>query len=118
MLRNLLRQGIKDVAAGRDPKGIIRDAARAANVATSAGSTIAVQETARMFIRNSWYVAAWSQDVNAQTPLGRTILDEPVVLFRTSDGKVNALEGRCAHRGMPLRLPNSTATRSCAVITV
>jgi len=44
MLRNLLRQGIKDVAAGRDPKGIIRDAARAANVATSAGSTIAVQE--------------------------------------------------------------------------
>jgi vanillate O-demethylase monooxygenase subunit len=55
-----------------------------------------------MFIRNSWYVAAWSQDVNAQTPLGRTILDEPVVLFRTSDGKVNALEGRCAHRGMPL----------------
>jgi phenylpropionate dioxygenase-like ring-hydroxylating dioxygenase large terminal subunit len=55
-----------------------------------------------MFIRNSWYVAAWSEDVTAQGPLGRTILDEPVVLFRTADGKVNALEGRCAHRGMPL----------------
>jgi phenylpropionate dioxygenase-like ring-hydroxylating dioxygenase large terminal subunit len=55
-----------------------------------------------MFVKNSWYVAAWSPDVGSERPLGRTILNEPVVLFRTRDGKVAALEGRCAHRRMPL----------------
>lgn len=40
MLRNLLRRAIKDVAAGRDPKGVIRDPALAACVPTGGGSEI------------------------------------------------------------------------------
>lgn len=54
-----------------------------------------------MFYRNAWYVAAWDQEV---TPglLARTILGEPIVLFRTSDGAVAALEDRCCHRNAPL----------------
>ncbi|MBR1223043.1 aromatic ring-hydroxylating dioxygenase subunit alpha [Bradyrhizobium sp. U87765 SZCCT0131] len=54
-----------------------------------------------MFLYNAWYVAAWSSEVGAK-PLGRTLLNEPVVLYRTGDGGVAALEDRCCHRGMPL----------------
>ncbi len=32
-----------------------------------------------MFLRNAWYVAAWDREVTAARPLGRTLLDEPVV---------------------------------------
>ena len=55
-----------------------------------------------MFIRNSWYVAAWSDEVVPGRPFGRTLLDEPVAMYRTSAGKLVALEGRCAHRRMSL----------------
>jgi phenylpropionate dioxygenase-like ring-hydroxylating dioxygenase large terminal subunit len=56
-----------------------------------------------MFVRNAWYIAAWSDEV-AQVPLGRRILDEPVVLFRDSSGAIAALQDRCCHRGAPLSL--------------
>jgi phenylpropionate dioxygenase-like ring-hydroxylating dioxygenase large terminal subunit len=54
-----------------------------------------------MFVRNAWYIAAWSDEV-AERPLGRRILDEPIVLFRDSAGTVAALRDRCCHRGAPL----------------
>jgi phenylpropionate dioxygenase-like ring-hydroxylating dioxygenase large terminal subunit len=56
-----------------------------------------------MYLRNAWYVAGWSNEINAQ-PIARTFLDEPVVLYRASDGAPVALEDRCCHRGMPLSL--------------
>ncbi len=56
-----------------------------------------------MFIRNAWYIAAWSDDIR-QTPFARRILDEPIVLFRDSSGAIAALEDRCCHRGTPLAL--------------
>jgi phenylpropionate dioxygenase-like ring-hydroxylating dioxygenase large terminal subunit len=56
-----------------------------------------------MFLRNVWYVAASEQEIQ-QKPLGRTILGEPVVIFRTEDGKVAAFEDRCAHRRLPLSM--------------
>ncbi len=55
-----------------------------------------------MFVRNSWYVAAWASEVGMEKPLGRTILNEPVVRFRERSGQVPPLEGRFAHRRMPL----------------
>ena len=36
-------------------------------------------------------------------PFTRTILNEPVVMFRTQDGIV-ALEDRCCHRALPLSM--------------
>src|SRR5579871_27553 len=54
-----------------------------------------------MFLRNFWYVGAWSDEVT-EKPLARTLLAEAVALFRTSDGRVHALQDRCAHRRMPL----------------
>ena len=55
-----------------------------------------------MFLRNMWYVAAFSADVAPGASLGRKYLGESVVLFRTADGEIAALEDRCSHRAMPL----------------
>lgn len=54
-----------------------------------------------MFLRNAWYVAAWDTEIGSE-PLARTLLGEPVVLFRTADGAPVALEDRCCHRQLPL----------------
>ncbi len=56
-----------------------------------------------MFARNHWYVAALSDEVSDH-PLARTILGDPVVLYRTSDGTPRALADRCPHRRYPLSL--------------
>ncbi|TAL76889.1 MAG: hypothetical protein EPN76_09670 [Burkholderiaceae bacterium] len=53
--------------------------------------------------KNFWYVAAWASDVRHEI-FPRTILNQPLVLFRASDGKVAALEDRCPHRAVPLSL--------------
>src|SRR5262245_48365372 len=56
------------------------------------------------YLRNAWYVAAWSDDLADGQLLNRTILKEPVVLFRKSDGNVSALQDRCPHRFAPLHM--------------
>jgi phenylpropionate dioxygenase-like ring-hydroxylating dioxygenase large terminal subunit len=54
-----------------------------------------------MFVLNRWYVAGWRSELSDR-PLARTLLNEPVVLFRTADGRAVALEDRCCHRNLPL----------------
>lgn len=54
-----------------------------------------------MFPRNAWYVAATANELGHEL-LGRTLLDEPVVLYRCEDGTPVALEDRCSHRFLPL----------------
>ncbi|MES2939834.1 MAG: aromatic ring-hydroxylating dioxygenase subunit alpha [Pseudomonadota bacterium] len=56
------------------------------------------------FIRNAWYVAAWDHELQAGTPLARTLLGERVVLYRDAAGRPVALEDRCCHRAAPLSL--------------
>lgn len=56
------------------------------------------------FLRNCWYVAAWSREVGSEKPLGRTLLEEPLVFYRQADGVAVALEDRCCHRHAPLSL--------------
>lgn len=56
-----------------------------------------------MFLRNRWYVGAMSDEIGDR-PLARTLLDEPVVFFRDSQGSAVALEDRCVHRQAPLSL--------------
>ncbi len=55
-----------------------------------------------MFLRNCWYVAAWDHEVTRMNLLRRILLDEPVVLYRTEDGRPVALADRCCHRHAPL----------------
>ena len=54
------------------------------------------------FIKNQWYVAAEPDEINDGKVLARTLLMEPVVLFRTESGRPVALEDRCPHRHTPL----------------
>ena len=55
------------------------------------------------FVFNAWYVAAWSADVG-RSPISRTILGEPVALYRTEAGVPVAPRDQCPHRKLPLSL--------------
>lgn len=55
----------------------------------------------RPYVRNGWYVAAFSEEVT-RTPRQRVIMDEPIVLYRTMAGEAHAMWGLCAHRNFPL----------------
>ena len=53
------------------------------------------------FVQNQWYVAAYAAELG-RSLLARTILGEPMVLFRASSGRPVALADRCVHRHFPL----------------
>ncbi|HEX6511577.1 MAG TPA: aromatic ring-hydroxylating dioxygenase subunit alpha [Chloroflexota bacterium] len=53
------------------------------------------------YVRNAWYVAAWSKEVGHRLT-EHWLLDEPIVLYRTEGGKPVALGNRCPHRRYPL----------------
>lgn len=55
------------------------------------------------YLRNSWYMAAWSDEVGTGG-LARTLLEQPVFLFRDGSGTVKALLDRCPHRFAPLSI--------------
>jgi vanillate O-demethylase monooxygenase subunit len=52
-------------------------------------------------LMNQWYAAAFGHELK-NAPLGRMFANEPVVLYRTSDGTPVAFEDRCCHRRAPL----------------
>jgi phenylpropionate dioxygenase-like ring-hydroxylating dioxygenase large terminal subunit len=56
-----------------------------------------------MWLRNCWQVIAFSHEIGS-TPLARTVVNEPVVLFRTQSGEAVALADRCPHRLTPLSM--------------
>ena len=60
------------------------------------------------YLRNAWYAAGWSSELG-DTPVARTIHDEPIVLFRGADGVAAALYDACPHRFAPLSRGKVTA---------
>jgi phenylpropionate dioxygenase-like ring-hydroxylating dioxygenase large terminal subunit len=54
------------------------------------------------FLRNCWYVAAWHHELAEGKLMARTILEQPLVLYKGDSGHVVALDNRCAHRGAKL----------------
>ncbi len=54
------------------------------------------------YLLNTWYVAAWSSELKDGAVLGRTLLEQPVALFRRADGSAAAVLDRCPHRFAPL----------------
>jgi phenylpropionate dioxygenase-like ring-hydroxylating dioxygenase large terminal subunit len=54
------------------------------------------------FIQNTWYPAAWADELGPTTLLPRTIAATPVVMFRSEKHGVAALLDRCPHRFAPL----------------
>jgi phenylpropionate dioxygenase-like ring-hydroxylating dioxygenase large terminal subunit len=71
--------------------------------------TLTAQGTTAGFVRNAWYGAFWSADLENGALRARTILDEPIVFFRTAEGHVAALEDMCPHRFAPLSLGHVVA---------
>lgn len=53
------------------------------------------------YLRNAWYAAAFSDEVG-EKPFARTLLDQPVVIYRQQNGLLAMLEDRCPHRFAPL----------------
>ena len=51
--------------------------------------------------KNCWYVAAHGHEVTDGL-FARTLLNQAVILWRTGDGEIAALEDRCPHRLVPL----------------
>lgn len=54
-----------------------------------------------MFVKNVWYIAAFDKEFE-QPFVARRLLDMPVIMFRTSDGVLAALDDLCPHRFLPL----------------
>ena len=70
-------------------------------VAQSEKSSAKLADSKTPLIRKCWYVAAMADEVTRELR-ARTILDRKVVLYRKEDGRVVALQDRCAHRSFPL----------------
>lgn len=51
-----------------------------------------------------WHPVAYSTEIAANEPFGTFLLDEPLVIWRTSDGEVQAMRDVCIHRGTALSL--------------
>jgi phenylpropionate dioxygenase-like ring-hydroxylating dioxygenase large terminal subunit len=61
------------------------------------------------WVRDSWYVIAWDHEIPAIESTDiftRTVLNEPIIVFRTSvgtsGGELVAMQDRCCHRHAPL----------------
>ncbi len=59
-----------------------------------------------MFLRNAWYCAGWDEDfgIGATDLVVRKIAGQSILLYRTPEGQVVAMEDRCVHRSAPLSL--------------
>ena len=49
-----------------------------------------------------WYPIAWSRELKPGKMLARKYAGEPIVIVRSKEGALFALEDRCAHRQVPL----------------
>ncbi|WP_293389376.1 aromatic ring-hydroxylating dioxygenase subunit alpha [Nevskia sp.] len=59
--------------------------------------------TTARYLNNAWYVAAWSNELS-RSLLERTILEQPVLLYRKENGDAVAIGNACPHRHAPLHL--------------
>jgi phenylpropionate dioxygenase-like ring-hydroxylating dioxygenase large terminal subunit len=55
------------------------------------------------FIKNTWYVAGFSEEFPMGKLTGQTIAEKPLVIWRSENGTVVAFDGRCVHKRMPLK---------------
>ena len=61
------------------------------------------------YLHHVWYATAWADELGSATPmLARTVAEQPLLLIRSDDGSVSALQDRCPHRFAPLSLGQRT----------
>jgi nitrite reductase/ring-hydroxylating ferredoxin subunit len=56
------------------------------------------------WLRNTWYMAAWSEELAGDALFRRRLLGDPVLFFRKADGAIAAMVDRCPHRFAPLSM--------------
>lgn len=56
-----------------------------------------------MFLKNAWYVAAWSSEIEPKLQQ-ILVLGEKICIYRNADKQVVALEDACPHRKLPLSM--------------
>lgn len=54
------------------------------------------------FLRNAWYMAAWSGEIESEALFSRRIIDVPILLYRKANATLVAAVDRCPHRFAPL----------------
>lgn len=81
----------------------VKDASNASVVGSSAAES--------RFLRNAWYIAGYSEELDETPLLGRTILSQPVLLYRGEDNIVAAIGNVCPHRFVPLSLGKVVGTQ-------
>jgi phenylpropionate dioxygenase-like ring-hydroxylating dioxygenase large terminal subunit len=62
-------------------------------------------ETHSKWIADSWYVIAWDHEIppiESAEIFTRTVLNEPIIVYRTTDNQLVAMQDRCCHRHAPL----------------
>jgi vanillate O-demethylase monooxygenase subunit len=55
-----------------------------------------------MWLKNCWYVIAWTHEIPAAGFFTRTVLEQPILVYRTAANRIVALADRCCHRHAPL----------------
>ena len=55
-------------------------------------------------IKNQWYIICFEDELKEGAHLHRRIVGEDIVIFKTKNGVVSALEDRCCHRNVKLSL--------------
>ena len=48
--------------------------------------------------RNEWYPLYLTKDVPDDAPLGLTVFDKQIVLYKDGEGQLRCFEDRCPHR--------------------
>ena len=56
------------------------------------------------FLKNTWYLFGYSHEITAEAFCHRTIADEPVLVYRRTDGSLAAIRDLCPHRFVPLHM--------------
>jgi phenylpropionate dioxygenase-like ring-hydroxylating dioxygenase large terminal subunit len=62
-----------------------------------------MEGTVSKYVLNTWYPLTWSRNVGRELSAHR-VVERDVVLFRSQDGKVVAMEDACPHRLLPLSM--------------
>lgn len=57
-----------------------------------------------LYVRNCWYVAAWSHELAVHQLFSITIINRPVLIYRKADGDLTAMADQCCHRHAPLSM--------------
>lgn len=60
--------------------------------------------TSQTYPKNAWYVAAMSDEIGLEKPLGRTVCGERIAFYRPRQSEIAAVLDFCPHRGAPLSL--------------